>query len=304
MHVYGAVGAYPVTIHVTGAGSAEATYAVTVTVKQCTVAVTVYHQNFFIGYPNKPFLPERSISRAEVAGALSRALGLGWSTADPHYPDLKYTHWATGFIALMQDEGIMMGDTGGTFRPDAFITRAEAAAVFLRLLKIAPSTETAGSYRDVPATHWAAGVIAAMKSFGLIQGYPDGTFHPNDPIKRSEFAVLACRALGRGILPSNTLVATEKLVHWDDVPQTYWAYWAIMEVSTPHLVTNPMRLNQTIQLKHKTIPLYEEKDDSIVTFLRLGDTVTAIVPVDGLQASGADPVARSVQVRIINHERP
>ena len=77
-----------------------------------------------------------------------------------------------------------------------------------------------------------------------------------------------------------------------------------MEVSTPHLVTKPVRLTQLIQLKHKTIPLYVENTDSIVTFLRLGDTVTAIVPVDGLQSTGADPVARKVQVKIINHDRP
>ena len=304
-HQYAAVGSYVVTVKVTAAGAAQSSYQATVTITPCPeTVVTVYHQNFFIGYPDKPFLPERPISRAEVAGALSRALGLGWSTADPHYADLRYTHWATGFIALMQDEGIMMGDTGGTFRPDAFITRAEAAAVFLRLLDIAPAPAGTASYPDVPADHWAAGVIAAMKNVGLIAGYPDGTFHPDDQIKRSEFAVLACRALGRQIQPTNELKDVAKLVRWDDVPETYWAYWAIMEVSTPHLVTKPVRLTQLIQLKHKTIPLYVENTDSIVTFLRLGDTVTAIVPVDGLQSTGADPVARKVQVKIINHDRP
>ncbi|HPS70347.1 MAG TPA: S-layer homology domain-containing protein [Candidatus Cryosericum sp.] len=304
-HQYAAVGSYVVTVKVTAAGAAQSSYQATVTITPCPETVlTVYHQNFFIGYPDKPFLPERPISRAEVAGALSRALGLGWSTADPHYADLRYTHWATGFIALMQDEGIMMGDTGGTFRPDAFITRAEAAAVFLRLLDIAPAAAGTTSYPDVPADHWAAGVIAAMKNVGLIAGYPDGTFHPDDQIKRSEFAVLACRALGRQIQPTNELKDVAKLVRWDDVPETYWAYWAIMEVSTPHLVTKPVRLTQLIQLKHKTIPLYVENTDSIVTFLRLGDTVTAIVPVDGLQSTGADPVARKVQVKIINHDRP
>jgi uncharacterized repeat protein (TIGR01451 family)/fimbrial isopeptide formation D2 family protein len=304
-HQYAAVGSYVVTVKVTAAGAAQSSYQATVTVTPCPeTLVTVYHQNFFIGYPDKPFLPERPISRAEVAGALTRALGLGWSTVDPHYGDLAYTHWATGFIALMQEEGIMMGDTGGTFRPDAFITRAEAAAVFLRLLRIAPAPAGMASYPDVPADHWAAGVIAAMKNVGLIAGYPDGTFHPNDQIKRSEFAVLACRALGRQIQPANELRDVGKLVHWEDVPETYWAYWAIMEVSTPHLVTSPVRLTQLIQLNHKTIPLYAEDTDSIVTFLRLGDTVTAIVPVDGLQSTGADPVARKVQVKIINHDRP
>jgi len=250
-----------------------------VTITPCPeTVVTVYHQNFFIGYPDKPFLPERPISRAEVAGALSRALGLGWSTADPHYADLRYTHWATGFIALMQDEGIMMGDTGGTFRPDAFITRAEAAAVFLRLLDIAPAPAGTASYPDVPADHWAAGVIAAMKNVGLIAGYPDGTFHPNDQIKRSEFAVLACRALGRQNSADERAQGCCQAGPLGRCTGDVLGILGYHGVSTPHLVTKPVRLTQLIQLKHKTIPLYVEDTDSIVTFLRLGDTVTAIVP--------------------------
>ncbi len=304
-HQFARPGTYSLAITVRDATGMESTLRTTAIVQDCTPAeVNVYHHNFFIGYPDKPFLPERPISRAEVAGALSRALGLGWSVADPRYPDLKYTHWGTGFIALMQEEGIMMGDTLGTFRPDAFITRAEAAAVFLRLLKIAPSTNTAGNYPDVPAGHWAAGVIAAMKSLGLIEGYPDGTFRPDAQIKRSEFAVLACRALGRQMLPVNQLEDIAKLVRWDDVPETYWAYWAIVEVSTPHVVRNPERLDRSIVLKHKTIPLYTEVDTSTVTFVTYGDRPEAIVPVDGMTQAGSVPASRPVLVQIINHQKP
>jgi uncharacterized repeat protein (TIGR01451 family)/fimbrial isopeptide formation D2 family protein len=304
-HQFVRPGTYSLTVTVRDATGMESTLRTTAIVQDCTPAeVNVYHHNFFIGYPDKPFLPERSISRAEVAGALSRALGLGWSVADPRYPDLKYTHWGTGFIALMQEEGIMMGDTLGTFRPDAFITRAEAAAVFLRLLKIAPSTNTAGNYPDVPAGHWAAGVIAAMKSVGLLEGYPDGTFRPDAQIKRSEFAVLACRALGRQMLPVNQLEDIAKLVHWDDVPETYWAYWAIVEVSTPHVVTNPERLDRSIVLKHKTVPLYTEVDTSTVAFVTYGDRPEAVVPVDGMTPAGSVPLSRPVLVQIINQQKP
>jgi hypothetical protein len=176
--------------------------------------------------------------------------------------------------------------------------------VFLRLLKIAPSTNTAGNYPDVPAGHWAAGVIAAMKSLGLIEGYPDGTFRPDAQIKRSEFAVLACRALGRQMLPVNQLEDIAKLVRWDDVPETYWAYWAIVEVSTPHVVRNPERLDRSIVLKHKTIPLYTEVDTSTVTFVTYGDRPEAIVPVDGMTQAGSVPASRPVLVQIINHQKP
>ena len=48
----------------------------------CTKKVVVYHHNFFIGYPNGTFQPDGNVTRAEVAAAMSRALGLGW-TSEP-----------------------------------------------------------------------------------------------------------------------------------------------------------------------------------------------------------------------------
>src|SRR5450830_427179 len=160
----------------------------------------VYHHTFFIGYPDGLFKPERNVSRAEVAAAVTRALGLGWSDTKPSYPDVSATHWSSGNIQIMKDEGIMIGDVSGTFRPDAFITRAEAATVFLRMLKVAPfSNLTVSSFKDVPATHWALGYIESMQKYGLITGYPDGTYKPDAHILRSEFTAIADRALGREI---------------------------------------------------------------------------------------------------------
>src|SRR5450830_109235 len=125
---------------------------------------TVYHQTFFSGYPDGTFKPDRNVSRAEVAAALTRALGLGWSDIKPSYPDAPATHWSSGNIQIMKDEGIMLGDTSGTFRPDAFITRAEAATLVLRMLKIAPIQNlVASSFKDVPVTNWAVGYIEAMQ---------------------------------------------------------------------------------------------------------------------------------------------
>jgi hypothetical protein len=88
------------------------------------------------------------------------------------------------------------------------------------------------------------------------------------------------------------------------VTPDFWAYNYILEVSTPHTVTNPTRLTRIITLKDRKIPLFSEGNNGIITFLRVGDTITAIVPVDGLQADGSDPAPRNVIVRIINHERP
>jgi len=137
-HLYAGEGTHTVSVTVTDSTGKKDSVSQAVAAVTCTVPDEVYHHTFFLGYPDGMFKPERNVSRAEVAAALSRALGLGWSNTKPSFPDVPATHWATGYIQIMVNEGIMQGDALGTFRPDAFITRAEAAAVLLRMLKVEP----------------------------------------------------------------------------------------------------------------------------------------------------------------------
>lgn len=267
------------------------------------VSTTVYYQTFFIGYPDGMFKPDRNVSRAEVAAALTRALGLGWANTAPAYPDVPATHWAAGYIQIMKDEGIMIGDTSGKFRPDAPITRAEAATALLRLLKVAPIQNlTFSAFPDVPLTYWAAGYIEAMQSHGYIVGYPDGSYKPTANILRAEFTAIASRVLGREISKASQLTGIAEKVGWPDVPTTHWAYLDILEASTPHTVTNAVSLNRNLGLTAKTIPLYSN-GTSAVTLHKVGDVLNAIVPVDGL-SKGVAPVARQVTVVLTSKLKP
>jgi uncharacterized repeat protein (TIGR01451 family) len=303
-HLYAAEGTYAVSVTVTDSTGKTGSASQTLKAVNCNVPDEVYHHTFLIGYPDGMFKPERNVSRAEVAAALSRALGLGWSDTSPSYPDVPATHWAAGYIQIMTIEGIMEGDASGTFRPDAFITRAEAAAVLLRTLKVEPFHNlTASSFNDVPATHWALGYIESMQKYGLITGYPDGTYKPDAHILRSEFTAIADRALGREISASSQVTGLGGDVRWPDVPASYWAYLYILEASTPHTVEQANRLNRSIVLKSKTIPLFSD-GTSAVTIRKVGDILTAIVPVDGLLPNGSAPAARKVTVVITIKLKP
>jgi len=204
----------------------------------------------------------------------------------------------------MKDEGIMVGDVSGTFRPDAPITRAEAATALLRMLKVAPIQNlTASSFKDVPVTNWAVGYIEAMQKNGYIIGYPDGTYKPTVNILRSEFTAIADRALGREISKSSQVTGLGKDIRWPDVLVSHWAYLYILEASTPHTVANAVKLNRTIVLKAKTTPLFSD-GTSAVTIRKVGDVLTAIVPVDGLLPNGSIPAARKVTVAITIKLKP
>lgn len=304
-HAFLEVRQYGIYITVRDSKGMQSTYRETFTIKDCATKLVVYHHNFFIGYPDGTFQPEGNITRAEMAAAMSRALGLGWTLNQSGFSDVKPDHWAAGHITLMQRQGFMLGDTGGTFRPDAPITRAEAAAVFLRIAGMSPIVNLpSSSFSDVQPTYWAAGYIEAGRQAGLLAGYPDNTFKPTDFLSRAEYATLASDTLGREPTNTNPWESPECAVQFPDVTRAFWAYNYIVEVSTPHTVTNPTRVTRVISLKEHDIPLYTEGAKGIITFLHVGDTITAIVPVDGIRPDGSDPVPRKVIVCIIDRDRP
>jgi len=89
------------------------------------------------------------------------------------------------------------GYPDGRFRPENSITRAEMAAILSRLLGRGGEKHEAVSYPDVADTHWAASYIEVMKQSGVMGGYDDGEFKPDQPITRGEFAAVLLRFIGR-----------------------------------------------------------------------------------------------------------
>ena len=91
--------------------------------------------------------------------------------------------------------GLINGYPDGTFKPDNTITRAEFAAIVARAFKLEDKPVTT-EFTDVPSTHWATGNIGAAYAAGIINGYGDGTFGPEDPIKEEQAVKMVVAALG------------------------------------------------------------------------------------------------------------
>lgn len=95
-------------------------------------------------------------------------------------------------------QAYIQGFADGTFRPGAVLTRAQIATIVARLA--AGTAGTAGandaqakSYGDVSASHWAAADIAAVTKLGLMNGYADGSFRPDQAVTRAEMTALAAK---------------------------------------------------------------------------------------------------------------
>lgn len=92
------------------------------------------------------------------------------------------------------DMGIMQGFEDGTLHPDEYVTRAQFAKMLMLAAKecdIALSGRGEKTFGDVDDTHWASEYISAMSASGIINGFEDGTFRPDDIITYEQAAKMA-----------------------------------------------------------------------------------------------------------------
>lgn len=185
------------------------------------------HQAYMTGYPDGTFGPEKPITRAEMATVLVRLFGKDKSVkpAAKIFTDAAQTHWAKSAIDLAADSGLMDGYPDGSFKPEQTITRAETATIAARL---SSATEGAGgdSFSDTVG-HWAAPAIVKAKATGVVNGYEDGTFRPEQTLTRAEAVTMFNKLAGR----DPWSVSDAK---WSDVDANHWAFKNIQEASVDH----------------------------------------------------------------------
>ncbi len=138
-------------------------------------------------------------------------------------PEHNYYYYLNiGEPALNIDDhyAYMKGYPDKTFGPDKPMTRAEVTMMFARLLKERPEKgrKYIMPYKDIQENDWYAYAVTFMSEKKLVSGYPDGTFKPNTPITRAEFASIASRF--------DSLVDKADL-KFSDVSKNHWAYKVI-----------------------------------------------------------------------------
>ena len=109
----------------------------------------------------------------------------------------------------------IVGYGNGEVQPQNSITRAEVAAIFFRLLEDGIRNENfthQNDFSDVAADAWYCSSVSTLSRMGIIAGYPDGTFRPNAPITRAEFAAIATRFDNNG--DKTPVSFTDIIGHW------------------------------------------------------------------------------------------
>ena len=192
------------------------------------------HYAYIVGYPNGNVEPNGNITRAEVATIFFRLLTeevrTANSTQSNSLSDVTRGQWFNHAVSTLSSMGIVKGHNDGTFAPNAPITRAEFAAIAARFDD--KNTDTSSKFTDI-ASHWAKNEIGIAANKGWINGYPDGTFRPNQYITRAEAMTLVNRVLNR--LPENSSDLLDSMIKWpDNSDASQWFYLAVQEATNSH----------------------------------------------------------------------
>lgn len=201
-----------------------------------TAYVAVYkditNTKFLDGYKDKSVRPEQSVTRAEFITMIVRALG-GYDPEVDYggsYKDVADGKWYTNYIAFAKKQGITAGYPDGTYRPNAPITRAEAA----RLLAVAAKyvSGESGAFSDIDESAWYAAAVNALHEAGVISGYEDGTFRPAKRITRAE-AVKLVVMVTKNALNDLERGNIQKYAYcpFTDVNKGHWAYAYILRAA-------------------------------------------------------------------------
>ncbi len=139
----------------------------------------------------------------------------GLKTVSNIFSDVPSGAWYCSAVQYVYDNGLMVGTTASTFAPNATMTRAQAAQVIYNLANSNSAYQlketTVKSFSDVPASgQWYSAAITWAANAGVVNGYANGRFGPNDTVTREQFAVIAygyLRQLGCDVSASASLAA-------------------------------------------------------------------------------------------------
>ena len=193
------------------------------------------HIGYINGYPDGSVKPDGEITREEITSILYRIVNHDYEkpfvATGEAFPDVSASHWSAHDIEYMSDKHIVYGYPDGEFKPGNNLTRVEFAALIRRFAKL-EKTDQENPFPDLDESHWAYEDILALNASGLMQGYEDGTYRPENNITRAEVMTVVNKILGRN--PSESNVKSLDYNLFNDLEKDKWHYTAVLEATITH----------------------------------------------------------------------
>lgn len=156
----------------------------------------MYDEGIVSGYSERNFLPNNYITRAEFLKI--SILNLSYTVypvQSAGFSDVSADDWYYSYVTFARSKGFITGYSDGTFHPNDYITRAEAVSMSMQMSGIIEydSFGFESQFSDVSGDDWYGYAVSAAVDYGIVNGYGDGTFRPNNNITRAEATVIAER---------------------------------------------------------------------------------------------------------------
>ena len=177
------------------------------------------------------------------------------------------THWGREYILKAAEQKLFDGYPDGTFRPKGEVTRGQFVTVLWRMAG-SPQPETASAFTDTAEGKWYSDAVAWASEKGYVNGYPDGTFRPNDSLTREQ-AMKILFGYNGGVSGQELMYTSvyntgfadsDSISSWAKSAM-YWAYYheLISGTSTGTTPTLSPRKTATRAEIAKILVLYAEK---------------------------------------------
>lgn len=191
------------------------------------------HFAYIIGRRDGLIHPEAQITRGEVATIFFRMLtddtrNAMWSTTNT-YTDVPSNLWCNNAISTLTNAGILKGYQDGSFRAGEPITRAEFATMAVRFFQV--TYDGPDQFSDI-SDHWARDYINCAAAAGIILGFQDGTFRPDQDITRAQAIVIINRVLQRH--PDKDHLLDDMITWPDNMDTNAWYYADVQEATNSH----------------------------------------------------------------------
>lgn len=191
------------------------------------------HTAYIFGDDSGCFRPLSGLTRAELAQILFNSASYPPAEADC-FSDVPADAWYSPAVNAICAAGLVDGYPDGTYRPNRAVSRSELVTVLFRAWAgdADPDRDAAGFF-DVPQDHWASSYILLARAMGWVDGYPDGSFRPDQSVTRAEAVVVLNRFWQRK--PDRAAVdADPERRFFPDVASSDWFYYDVMEASMAH----------------------------------------------------------------------
>lgn len=161
-------------------------------------------KKYVSGYEDGTYKPDNYVTRAEFAKILTNIFGV-IDKSGVELSDVADSAWYADTMKIAAKAGFVTGYSDGTVKPEANITRQEAAVMVYRAWGLTPEGELNFTDKNEIAD-WASNQVATLAAKNVLNGYSDGTFKPNNNITRAEVAKIISCAIELGV--KNTTATT------------------------------------------------------------------------------------------------